>query len=140
MTEAEADSGFVHVDVTDAVLAEEPVVEVKEEIKVEPVAAPIEEQVKEVIAEVKAHVAEALANAFVSTDDVRVDAVVSVSPPIKLVSLEQACHTLIFDFKTGWLPAIKIRAGVMGRDVSRLYTLAEWREVFIAWGGHGMLK
>lgn len=64
-----------------------------------------------------------------------------VSPAeIPKVSLEDAVRQLIHDPRDHWLGSIKVRAGLMGVNVHQFHSLDKWKEVFIAWGGHGVLK
>jgi hypothetical protein len=55
-------------------------------------------------------------------------------------SLEAAAPRLIYDYREGWAPAIRIRARMAGVDPDKDHSLAAWRDVFISWGGHGMVR
>lgn len=81
---------------------------------------------------VDSQVAEAVAEAAV-------EAVPVVETP-GAWTLEQAAHALIHDFREGWLSGIRVRAHLMGKNVHKFHSLDEWREVFVAWGGQGILK
>lgn len=66
---------------------------------------------------------------------------VPVEPPKpEVVCIEDAARRLIFDLRDGWLASIRVRASLMGLNPHKFHTLDEWKEVFIAWGGHGILK
>lgn len=54
--------------------------------------------------------------------------------------LEDAAHKLIYDYRPGWAPAIKVRARAAGLDPDAAYPLSVWREIFISWGGHGVVR
>jgi len=56
------------------------------------------------------------------------------------MSLEEAVRALIHEPRDHWMGSIKVRAGLMGLNVHQYYPTERWKEVFIAWGGHGVLK
>jgi hypothetical protein len=54
--------------------------------------------------------------------------------------IEEAAHLLIDGFKEHWLPGIKVRCTLMGMSQLEEYPLETWKNLFIAWGGSGILK
>jgi hypothetical protein len=55
-------------------------------------------------------------------------------------SLEYAAKHLINDVRSWWLSGIRSRAKLQGVDPESHQTLETWRQIFVAWGGHGILK
>ena len=81
------------------------------------------------------------------TEEISVDDLTTEEPAIKaeepkelIFCLEDAVRALICDPKEHWMGSIKVRAGLMGLNVHQFYPMSRWQEVFIAWGGHGILK
>mgnify|MGYP007051605475 CR=1 FL=1 len=56
------------------------------------------------------------------------------TPVEPVFNLKSAAIKLIYDYREGWEPAIKIRARMSGVDPDKEHTLKVWKEVFIAWG------
>jgi len=63
-----------------------------------------------------------------------------VKKTAELYSLYQAIESLLYDPREHWTIGIKNRASLMGVNPHKCYPIETWREVFIAWGGHGVLK
>ena len=85
----------------------------------------------------------------VTTPEVQVDVSKNKSLPVTpektkavdqtepVFCLEDAIRTLIFEPKDHWMASIKIRAGLMGINIHKFYPMNRWKDVLIAWGGHG---
>ena len=76
----------------------------------------------------------------VAGDDQEVAAVKAESAEAPKMSLEEAVRALISDPRDHWMGSIKVRAGLMGLNIHQFYPMERWKDVFIAWGGHGVLK
>lgn len=81
------------------------------------------------------------------TEEISVDDLTTEEPTVKaeeqkepVFCLEDAVRALICDPKEHWMGSIKVRAGLSGLNIHQFYPMARWKDVFIAWGGHGILK
>ena len=59
---------------------------------------------------------------------------------VPLYTIDEATHNWIDGFQEHWLPGIRVRATLMGMVPPDLYSEEDWRNLFISWGGSGILK
>jgi len=99
---------------------------------------PSQEQNQEVTASA-AEIGDAVVtdDGVVDVGDQEQDVVAAEAPKM---SLEEAVRALIHEPRDHWMGSIKVRAGLMGLNVHQFYPMERWKDVFIAWGGHGVLK
>jgi hypothetical protein len=66
--------------------------------------------------------------------------VITDAPVVERIYLEDAAHQMINGYKDQWKHGLKTRAQIMGINPNLHNEPSVWREVFIAWGGEGILK
>lgn len=123
-------------------------VENKEKVEAEVVAQPAEvavpveveeaaqeQQVEEIVVVSKQPVEEIVVEIVAPKKEAK-----PVEQAATAISLEQAASQMILGLNSGWLPSIRIRASLMGVETSKNHEPSVWRKVFIAWGGHTIVR
>ena len=56
------------------------------------------------------------------------------------ITLNQAIQELTIGIRSDMIMGIRARAGLMSIDLSKYQTVQTWVDLFVAWGGHGIIK
>ena len=75
-----------------------------------------------------------------SSEIVSKNTTISDKNPDPIMIFPDAIRELMFQCEWDWVPSIRRRGELMGFDCSKSHPKSKWIELFVAWGGHGVLK